>query len=67
MASSHIFLSMPHAEAIMELGRHGPGGSFDHKVMAELLNLGLIEIGSEDRRVKLTNRGRKAFRDLTRG
>jgi len=65
--SSAELLSTAHAEAILELGRRGPGGSFDPKVMVELLTLGLIEIRSDDRCVRLTNRGRKAFRDLTGG
>jgi hypothetical protein len=65
--SSHEILSAPHAEALLELGRRGPGGNFDQQVMSELFALGLIEVRNEDRRIGLTNGGWQVFWELTSG
>ena len=64
--SSEEVLSTAHSEAIVELGRRGPGGQFDQKVMAELFALGLIEVRNEDRKLGLTALGQRAYRSLTR-
>jgi len=49
---------------IIELGSRGSGGDFDSRVMSELLTMGLVEIRSIDRRLVLTHRGQKVYREL---
>jgi hypothetical protein len=59
-------LSNLQREAILELGSRGSGGEFDPVVMSQLLTLGVVEIHSKDRRLVLTELGRRAFDDLSR-
>ena len=51
--------------ALLELGRNGAGGHFDHTVMSKLFTLGLVEIRSRDRRLVLTNQGREVYDQLS--
>lgn len=57
-------LSAQQAMAITELGRRGSGGDFDQLALSELFAMGMIEVRSSDRRVVLTERGRRAYREL---
>ena len=59
-------LSPQQEEAIIELGSRGSGGSFDQSVLAQLFNLGLIEVRNDDRRLALTKRGRTIYAGLKR-
>jgi hypothetical protein len=59
-------LSMLQREAILELGSRGAGGDFDPVVMSQLLTQGIVEIRSKDRRLVLTELGRRAFQELSR-
>jgi hypothetical protein len=47
--------------AIIELGSSGAGGEFDARVMSELFSMGIVEIRSKDRRLVLTDVGRRAY------
>jgi hypothetical protein len=50
-----------HRAAIVELGSSGAGGEFDARVMSELFTMGIVEIRSKDRRLVLTELGRRAY------
>jgi len=59
-------LSPPHCAAILELGSRGAGGEFNALIMCELMTAGIVEIRSRDRRLMLTERGRRAYAELTK-
>jgi hypothetical protein len=59
-------LSGPQRTAILELGSRGSGGQFDVAVMCELMTLGFVEIRSQDRRLMLTEKGRRTYAALSK-
>jgi len=59
-------LSPRQRTAILELGNRRSGGRFDPVVLSDLLNLGMLEIRSEDRRIALTKRGERVYVQLVR-
>lgn len=63
--SVQIPLTQEQREAIVELGSRGSGGRFDHVILSQLFTLGIVEIRSVDRRLVLTERGRKVFAELS--
>jgi hypothetical protein len=65
IASILRVLNRPQRQSICELGSRGPGGSFDPIVMSALYTAGLVTVGEDDRRVKLTELGRLAYAELT--
>ncbi len=62
--SNPIELTSSQRGAILELGRRGSGGEFDETVLSDLFSLGLIEVRSQDRTVRLTERGQRLFQNL---
>ena len=53
-------------QAIIELGERESGGGFNQLALAELFAAGMVDIRPADHRIVLTNRGERAYRELTR-
>lgn len=58
-------LSERERAALIELGRRGSGGDFDHLALSKLFTMGLCEIRSSDRRLVLTKAGRELYSKLS--
>lgn len=56
---------MPHRlnkkelDTLLEFSTRGPGGDFDPQALAKLFRLGMIELQPADRRLALTDEGRR--------
>ena len=61
---SQIALTPDQEEALIELGERGSAGIFDPIAMSQLLDLGLAQVRSEDRKVRLTARGISTYLSL---
>jgi len=58
-------LSPRERDAIIELGKSGPGGNLDHLALSKLFTLDLVTI-SDDRRIVLTSDGKEIYRELAK-
>ena len=55
-------LSPRHWQILTELATNRSGGRFDSPTLCELFSLGLVEIRPDDRRLILSERGKKKYR-----
>jgi hypothetical protein len=52
-------------QAIIELGERKSGGGFNQLALSELFAAGMVDVRSADHRIVLTNRGERAYAELT--
>jgi hypothetical protein len=63
---------MPHqltqneCETLLQFSRSGPGGTLDQQALARLFTLGMIELRQTDRRLVMSEEGRRVC-DLLKG
>jgi hypothetical protein len=53
------------SQALIELGERKSGGGFNQLALSELFAAGLVDIHPADHRIVLTNRGQRAYWQLT--
>ena len=58
-------LSPAQQDALLELGSRGSSSQLDPDAMCELFTLGIVAVSNLDRRVLLTDRGRRAYAELS--